>query len=338
MPKDHEKFNLGIVGCGLISQTWLDAIKQSDNVHLIALMDNNEELAKPICELTDCPVFKDIEHFIRLSKLDGAIVCTPPVTHFSIVTELLQAGISVLCEKPLALNIEEGSKMYETAKQNDVILMMASKFRYSEDVIRAKSLVATGVLGKIHFYQNQFCSQINMHERWNANPKISGGGVIMDNGPHAFDIIRYLLGPIHKIFAYENGKSFGLDVEDTATISVITKNNIFATLYLSWSVNLKSGSYIEIYGTDGGLKVGWKESAYQRSNYPDWIPFGVGYNKIASFKNQLQNFIATVNGTQEPLINEQDGLASIRLVDAAYESIKTGRWVSIEESQAHAPR
>lgn len=323
------KFHIGLVGCGRISQSWIEAIRQSPNVQLVSIMDTNTALTQSITELVGCQGFDSLDAMIKHHKLDGAIVCTPPTTHSAIVCQLLEAGIPVLCEKPLAVTHEEGEKMYAMAKERDLVLMMASKFRYVEDIIRAKSIISSGMLGNIHFYQNQFCSQVNMAGRWNSDKQVSGGGVIMDNGPHSVDIIRYLMGPVQKIFAHESAKSQALDIEDTATLSLITKSNVIATVLLSWSLNIKEKSYIEIYGTDGALKIGWEESTYQYNGHPNWIPFGVGYQKVAAFKSQLLNFVNTVRGQAEPLINEEDSLHSIKLIEAAYSSMKSGLWVEV---------
>ncbi len=336
MTQDTKKFHLGLVGCGRISQSWLEAIRQCKHVQLVSVMDINPEFSKPIAQLTGATAFNDLEEFIHHKKLDGVIVCSPPATHKPVACRLMEEGISVLCEKPLALNLEDGITMYDVAKKNDVVLMMGSKFRYVEDVIRTKAIIATGMLGKIHFYSNQFCSQINMSGRWNSNPQVSGGGVIMDNGPHAVDIIRYLMGPISKIYAHESSRGAGLSVEDTATISVITKSNVISTINLSWALNLQTSSYIEIYGTEGAIKVGWKDSMYQHSGHPNWISYGIGYQKVGAFKTQLENFINTIHGTHEPLITPEDGLASISLLEAAYNSLQTGKWVEIEENIVHA--
>lgn len=335
MSIDAKKFHIGIIGCGRISQSWLEAIKQCKHMQLESIMDVNPEFLNPIAELTNAAAFTDIEQFIRHKKLDGVIVCSPPCTHKEVATRLMEEGISVLCEKPLTLSLEDGIKMYEVAKKNDVVLMMSSKFRYVEDIVRTKSIIATGMLGKIHFYSNQFCTQINMVGRWNSDAQISGGGVIMDNGPHSVDIIRYLLGPISKIFAHESTRAHGLDVEDTATLSVITKSNVISTINLSWSLNLQSNYYIEIYGTEGAIKVGWKDSIYQHSGHPSWISYGVGYQKTAAFKSQLENFVNTIHGTHLPVISPEDGLASISIIEAAYESLKTGKWVDIQEKTAN---
>ena len=95
--------------------------------------------------------------------------------------------------------------MVEKAQENDCLLMMASKFRYVDDVIKAKGVVDSGILGDIVLFENVFCSKVDMRNRWNSNRKVAGGGVLVDNGCHSVDIARYLLGPIVKVQA-EEGK------------------------------------------------------------------------------------------------------------------------------------
>src|SRR5206468_10874956 len=134
----------------------------------------------------------------------AVIICAPPNLHHAITRHFLERGIHVLCEKPLTIASAEAIDLVKLASEKDLLLMMASKFRYVDDIIKAKAIIESGILGRIILYENSFCSKISMQDRWNADRGISGGGVLIDNGSHSADIARYLLGPIVDVQA-QNG-------------------------------------------------------------------------------------------------------------------------------------
>jgi len=277
--------------------------------------------------------FDNLDAFAS-AEIDAAIVCSPPVFHRDAALSLLKRGVHVLCEKPFATTTADARAMVEAANTSKRTLMMASKFRYADDVIRTKSMLSSGTLGSVLFYDNCFSGVVNMRDRWNSNPKVSGGGVLIDNGTHSVDIVRYLLGPIDSVYAFEGKRVAGLDVEDTVTISFRTADRVTGTIRLSWSVQVDTATYIDITGTEGALRVGWKQSQYKRSGNAEWVPFGHGYDKIASFRNQVDNFVKACSGAEPPRITKEEGLSSVAVVEAAYESLETGEWVAVRDRSA----
>lgn len=329
----YRDFKMGLVGCGRISQSYVQAINDTENVRLVAVMDNREEAARSTAEAAECAWHTDLGAFIREEEIDGAIICAPPVFHRPIACDLLRAGIPVLCEKPFATTTADASEMVACAEETNLVLMMASKFRYVEDIIRAKAIITSGMLGDVQFYENRFCSKVNMRNRWNSDPAIAGGGVLIDNGTHSVDIVRYLLGPIARVHAQEGKRVSALPVDETACLSFVTDRGVMGTIYLSWSLQADQGGYINIWGTDGALSIGWKESKYQHAGHPEWVPFGVGYSKVEAFKNQVSNFVETVRGAARPIISIDDGLASVRVIESAYRSMESMNWIQVEEKQ-----
>jgi len=334
--KVNEPLNFALIGCGGIAQTHLLAIDEVSEAKLIAVADVNEEAAQLAADQYKCTASKDYRSLLNGKTIDAAVICTPPNTHAEIANFFLKKGVHVLCEKPFALNSKQAMLMVKTAEENDCLLMMASKFRYVEDIIWAKSLIASGILGEIVLFENVFCSHVDMKNRWNSNRELAGGGVLIDNGSHSIDIARFLLGPLVKVQAEKGRNVQGLEVEDTAHIYFKTHLDTQGVIDLSWSIHKERDSYVEIFGTQGVLSIGWKTSKYRQSETLKWVEFGTGYDKLGAFKRQLENFVASIKGRENPLITSIDGLESVRAIEASYKSMDKDKWVVVDSEPMEA--
>ncbi len=324
-----ERLTFGLVGCGRIAHTHLDAIVGTAECQLVGVADVREEAARSVAEHYQCPAHDDPRCLLDGGRLDAVVVCTPPASHGEIAGFFLDHGVHVLCEKPLAVTTAEGERLVARAASAGRLLMMASKFRYVDDVIRAKGIVDSGILGNVILFENVFCSKVDMRERWNSRRDVGGGGVLMDNGTHSVDIARYLLGPIVKVQAEEGRRIQDLDVEDTCRLYLRTAGGAMGAVDLSWSLHKERDAYIEIFGPDGVLSIGWKGSKYRQSEKLGWVAFGHGYDKAAAFARQLRNFVGSIRGREAPLINAEDSLESVRVIEAAYRSLEMDKWVEV---------
>jgi predicted dehydrogenase len=319
-----------LIGTGGIAQTHLQAFAKTSLSKLVAAVDIRRESAEAVGAATGCRAFSSLEELLGSDCLiDAAIVCTPPNTHLEICEMLAEAGVHVLCEKPIALNLAQATQMIGRAEESRTILTMASKFRYTADMIYAKQLVTSGVLGEILLFENTFAGHVDMSKRWNSHPEVSGGGVLIDNGTHSVDVVRYLLGPITSIQVLEGKRYQQIPVEDTVRIHAKTECGALAAMDLSWSINKQIPWYASIYGSQGTVLVGWKESKYKRTIDSDWTVFGNGYDKVQAFTAQLNNFCNAIHRIEPLLITSQDALASADAIDKAYESMRADAWVSI---------
>ncbi|MDZ8055093.1 MAG: Gfo/Idh/MocA family protein [Aulosira sp. ZfuVER01] len=325
----ERKIKFGIIGAGAIAQTYAQAFKNYESADLVAVADIRLGAARSLAESLGCQSYDSYQALAEVVDLDAVIVCTPPITHPEICLYFLERKIHVLCEKPLSIDIKSAQTMLSAAKTSGVKLTMASKFRYVEDVIRAKSIVTSGILGEIILFENAFTSRVDMSSRWNSNPKISGGGVLIDNGTHSIDIMRYFLGPLAQIQVVEGKKIQGLPVEDTVRIFVQSISGVMGSIDLSWSLNKELDSYIRIYGSHGTISVGWKESKYRQSSSSDWIVFGKGYDKVQAFRSQIKNFAKAILGEETLLITPEDALASVEAIEAAYVALHQNHWMAI---------
>lgn len=327
--KGEGKFRIALVGSGRIAQSYLAAFKTSDQLELVALVDTNAETLKAAVEAYPCRGYADHRAMLEKEKPDGVVVCVPPVLHPAIAEDCLNAGAHVLCEKPLAIRVEQVEAMQAAAARHGRQLMMASKFRYVKDIASARSLIQAGILGQVVHFENTFSTWLDVTRRWNSDPEVAGGGVLIDNGTHSVDIARYMLGPIREVLAVHGPQIQPIKVEDTSHLIFRNANKVVGAIDVSWSLPKEKSDYIEVFGTEGILQIGWKTSRYRQVRSSEWVQFGTGYNKQDAFEAQIRNFIGVARGLEAPLITPLDALASVRVIEAAYQSAALNAWVEV---------
>jgi predicted dehydrogenase len=328
-----EKLKFALIGTGGIAQTYAQAFQTSKCCELVAVADVRKESAEAFAEPFGAKAFADYKSLAENSEIDAVIISTPPNSHPEIAMYFMQRGVHVLCEKPLCLSSAEAKEMIATAEKTGVKFTMASKFRYVEDVIKAKSMVASGVLGEVVQFENAFTAKVDMSRRWNSDKEIAGGGVLIDNGTHSVDIIRYFLGAIDEILALETSGTQNLSVDENVKLLAKTRGGIAASVDLTWGINKELPNFISVYGTNGTLHIGWRESKYKLNSSPDWTVFGKGYDKVQAFRSKIENFAHAIQGKEELLIKPEDALASVEVIEAAYRSLNKNLWTRVEDSK-----
>jgi predicted dehydrogenase len=318
-----------IVGAGAIAGAYEAAFASTKAAEIAAVCDTNLAAAEAYAARVGCDAYGSVRTLLDEAEFDAAIVCTPPSTHEPVACQLMQAGKHVLCEKPLAVSALEARRMLECGMRSGVILTMASKFRFARDVRKAREIVKDGLIGDLVFAESVFTSHVDMSKRWNSNAAISGGGVLIDNGTHSVDILRYFLGNLRDIQIIEGRRMQGLPVEDTARLFVHNDQGVMGSADLSWSIDKELETYLRLYGSSGTVLVGWKESKYRRHGEPEWHTFGTGYDKIQAFRDQIENFCAAVRGDGNLVVTPRDALASVEVIQAAYAALDNARWERI---------
>jgi predicted dehydrogenase len=319
-----------LVGAGRIAQSYAQALAGCGEITLAAVVDICPEAAQAVARNFGCPTYR-LAAELRDARLpiDAVVVCTPPNIHRILATGCASWGWHVLCEKPFALDVAGARAMLKAADKAGVLLTMASKFRYVKDVLKARAIVQSGLLGEVILFENVFASRVDMSGRWNADPGVSGGGVLIDNGTHSVDLMRYFLGPLADVQVVEGKRVQQLPVEDTVRIYVRSASGVLGSIDLSWSLNKEQDAYITIHGSRGTLLVGWKESKYRLHARPEWVVFGQGYDKVQAFRSQLVNFARAIRGEEKLLITADDALASVQVVAASYRSLRRSHWTAV---------
>ena len=323
----RRKLRFAIVGAGAVAQSYLHAFEGCDEAEVAAIVDCRAEVAKRLAERLGCSSYDRVERMTQACEIDAAIVCTPPVTHPEICIRLAQSKLHVLCEKPFSIDELSARRMLDTARGAGVKLTMASKFRYVDDIVLAKSIVSSGILGDLVLFENVFATRVDMAGRWNSRPEISGGGVLIDNGTHSADLMRYFLGPLAEVHVLEGKRSQGLEVEETVTLFIRSVSGVICSIDLSWSISKHRDSYLDIYGSRGTISIGWKQSKYFSNG--EWVEFGKGYDKIQAFRAQIENFSRAIRGEEPLLITGEDAIASVSTMESAYKALRQNQWTPV---------
>lgn len=320
------QIRFAVIGTGAIARAYEAAFATMTSAHIAAVCDVSPVAAHEYAERVGCPAFTSVEALVASAEFDAAVVCTPPVSHEAIASLVLESGRHVLCEKPLSTSVDSARRMLACAERSGTILTMASKFRYVTDVKKARELALAGAVGELVLVENAFTSHVDMRDRWNSNAAISGGGVLIDNGTHAVDLLRYFLGNLRDVQIVEGRRMQGLAVEDTVRLFVRNDDGVIGSSDLSWSIDKELGTYIRLYGSDATILVGWKNSKLRRRGEREWHVFGNGYDKVQAFRAQLENFCDAIAGEAPLGVTPRDALASVEVIRAAYDALETARW------------
>jgi predicted dehydrogenase len=322
-----------LIGCGKAGHSYATTLNNHPKTELAAVVDTNPEAGRAFGASFGCKSYESVDEYIAANKFaDCAILCAYPSKNPEIACKLMQRKIHVLCEQPFALDSVSAEKMIDVSRTYGVQLMMGSRFRYVPDIIHARGLIQAGILGHVLEFKGDFRDIVDMRNRWNVQPHLSGGGVLMERGGTAADIVRLLFGSIHSIHAEEGQRIQSEDVEDTVRMELRTVSGIMGTVHMSWTLKSAGDDYFRIYGTQGNLCIGWKKSMYRPNGAVDWINFGEGFNTMKALTLQVSNFTNAVAEGEAPEIDAADELESVRAIEIAYLSLRTGQCLELRSA------
>ena len=257
-----QNLKVGIVGFGRIAGVHADAWRAVSGVELVSVCDESFQSRERAAE-QGLRGYDNLEAMIEREGLDAVSICTPPSVHAAQTIAAMQYGVNVLCEKPLTPNSSSTRNVLHAAQDAGVILQMATKFRHVPAIQFAKTLMEEGEIGDIETFHIEFVGAVDMINRWNSVRSIAGGGVIMDNGSHALDLLNYLFSDLKRVQSLDIQPIQKLEVEDQAMLLVETGAGVVGDVMLSWSQPSQGDTYLSIHGSKGDISIGWKGAYLQ---------------------------------------------------------------------------
>lgn len=316
----------GIVGSGAITrEAHLPVLTGDPRVVVTALCDRdrgNATLAARESGL-DAMITTDLADFA--GKVDAAVVAVPARFHAPIAIQLMDMGIDVLCEKPLAITVADGRKMVDTARQTGRVLAVALMMRFFPHNQWLSDLVADGEIGEVREVIVEEGAPLNWPMASNSyfDRNATGGGVLFDSGVHFLDRVLWLFGDLADL-AYEDDACGGF--ESNAKLSGtlrIGERPVPARLEFSWSHALRRS--IRVVGERGTLEAFTSDPrtltlhrSTRRGPMEMLIPCARHWDGRSHYRAQLDDFIGAIQERRAPFVTAESSLRALAVIEAAY--------------------
>jgi predicted dehydrogenase len=318
---------VGLIGTGGIGRAHAQAAAGIGDGALAAVSDVDAAVAAAVGAEHGVAAV-EVAALADPEKYDLVVVASPPATHPDIVEPLLRAGVPVLCEKPIAVDLAAARGLAALAEETGTPLTMATKFRFVDDVQQTRQMIESGALGEIIKVEVSFAGRVDMAGRWNSRPEVAGGGVLIDNATHGVDLVRYLVGDIVEVCTATGPAGQRLDVEDSATLLASTATGVLAQVDVTWSFRRLSPVYCAVYGTAGSVEISWGGARAVTAEAGEPFAFGSGYRKIDSLRDNLSAVLAALAAGEPLPVTPADAVAAAAVIEAGYTSARQGGWTS----------
>jgi predicted dehydrogenase len=256
-PSADRPLSFGIIGCGLIGKKRASALAKVPGAILRFTCDVDATRAADVARLAPgCVALSDFRQVVAQASVDAVIVSTLNGTLASIALAAVQAGKHVLIEKPGALNAGELMGLVEPAKSRNVIVRIGYNHRFHPGIRKAREIVDTGILGNLMFLRGRYGhgGRKGYDREWRADPALSGGGELIDQGVHLIDMASWFLGDFPTVEGHAATYFWDMKVDDNAFLSLRTAGGQTAWLHVSCT-EWKNMFSLEIYGRDGKISV-----------------------------------------------------------------------------------
>jgi len=340
---------VGIIGCGKITEraSLPNLVNYKDKSKVICLCDiiksKAESMAKKFA-LQGVDIITDWQKLVKRKDVDAVFVNTPNYLHEEMAVGAAANKKQILVEKPITISVKAADNMLRAAQRAGVFLMIEQTHRFDPVHQAAKKVIDSGILGRIHNIRGrighagpEYWSEGKGH--WFYDKKKSGGGCMIDIGVHIADLVRWFKGKkVIEVFAYIQTLEKKLPVDDNATVLLRFEDGTKGEFECSWTTRpYEVLTYV--YGEKGKLttsigssqpvvltlaKTGKGEdpNCVLKQEFPQ-IGSGGGW------ENAIHYFIDCLNSSKRPFVSGEEGRETLKIILAAYESNKRGKWVKI---------
>ncbi|MGQ9554129.1 MAG: Gfo/Idh/MocA family protein [Anaerolineae bacterium] len=346
-----KEVRVGVVGTGM-GRLHMQAYSELPGVRLVAVCDLNEPEARFFAEKYGAKhVFSDYREMFTLEGLDAVSIAVPNYLHAPMTLAALEAGLHVLCEKPMATEVNDAVAMMEKARAAGKRLMVHMNMRFRESTLALGRLAPAGELGQVYYGRASMLRRravptihfpstgIMGRGPWFLEREKAGGGALMDIGVHTYDLMWWCMGcpkPIsvsastYRMLYEEEAAQAGVkfDVDEFASAFIRFEGGATAFVDVSWAANQAPEWQVRVCGTKAGLQVSPPTIFRDRDGVLESATVELAEVKRVT---PQAHFVDCIRHPEKPLIaSGEEGVQVVKVLDAIRRSATSGREVTIE--------
>jgi predicted dehydrogenase len=327
MSEAESRLGVGLIGCGLIGQKRARALPMGDK--LLTCADVSLDRAEALAKASGAKAVTDWRAVTENPAIDVVMVATPHHMLAEITLAAVNAGKHVLVEKPAARFASELEPVLAARDNKHVQVHVGFNHRYHRALRKAKELASSGALGELMFIRGRYGhgGRIGYENEWRANPAISGGGELIDQGPHLIDLSRWFLGEFTEVAGWAETYFWKMPVDDNGFMLLKTQYNQTAFLHVSCT-EWKNLFSLEIYGRDGKLDLSGLGGSYgvERVTWYKMLP-EMGPPETYSWEYPMGDdswnvetvaFLDDLKTGRPDYCGLEDAIAALRIVETIY--------------------
>jgi predicted dehydrogenase len=339
----------GLIGCGNIGPTHAAALAALPESEFVAICDMDEGRARKLAAEYGAPrIFTDMHDLFRSGAVDAICVCTPHPSHAAIVAAAAEAGVHVLCEKPISASLADADTMIEAADRAGITFGVIFQRRFWPAAQRIRRAIDEGRLGELTLGE---CTVLIWRSpeyfgsaAWRGKWATEGGGVLMNQAVHAIDQFQWFLGPAVEVYGKYATLRHGdvIDVEDTAVATVVFANGALGSITAASTVDPGFGFRVTVHGDNGATASVWENPEGVEGINDVWTVPGDGDEQASVAAQepgrpgfpgfhqlQIQDFLQAILDGRPPAVTGAEGRKALELILAIYESSRTGKPVRL---------
>ncbi|HBE13805.1 MAG TPA: hypothetical protein DCY74_06510 [Clostridiales bacterium] len=329
-----EKVRYGVIGLRM-GGAHTKGIFENEKAELVAICDTDSVLMEKVAELYHPKrTTENWEDIVNAPDIDAVVVATPDQWHEAMTVAALEKGKHVICEKPMALSLDECIHMIEASKRTGKKLMVGQVCRYAPAFVKAKEMVESGTIGELYFVESEYAHDYIRSRgvgEWRLDSRRHG---ILGGGCHAMDLLCWIAGKPEEVFAYANHKMLRDWPTDDTTIAVMKyPNGVIGKVFCSISCKRTYTMRSVFYGSKGTIicdNTSPEMTLFIEDKEPEKIPVDIKNHNVSAEMIEMTNAILE---DREPATTGYDGAYTVAACLAAVKSSKTGVPVKIRYPQ-----